>query len=148
MGPDAMILVFWMLSFKPTLFLSSFIKRFFSSSSLSAISMVSSAYLRLLIFLPAILSPAYASSSLAFRMMYSAYKLNTQGDDIQPWCTTIPIWNQSVVTCPVLTGFLTCVQLSQEVFDPYFTTIKNEMKNKLSSDICYNMDEPTLKMSC
>ena len=34
MGPDAMILVFWMLSFKPTFSLSSFtfIKRLFSSS--------------------------------------------------------------------------------------------------------------------
>ena len=53
MGPDAMILVFWMLCFKPALSLSSFtfIKRLFSSSSLSAIRVVSSAYLRLLIFL-------------------------------------------------------------------------------------------------
>src|SRR5574341_696096 len=49
-----------MLSFKPTFSLSTFtfIKRLFSSSSLSAISVVSSAYLRLLIFLPAILIPA------------------------------------------------------------------------------------------
>ena len=45
---------------------------------------VSSTYLRLLIFLPAILIPAYASSSPAFLMMYSAYKLNKQGDKIQP----------------------------------------------------------------
>ena len=46
-GPDAMTLVFWMLSFKPTFSLSSFafIKRPFSFS-LSAISVVSSAYLR------------------------------------------------------------------------------------------------------
>ena len=36
-------------------------------------------------------------------MMYSAYKLNKQGDNIQPWCTSFPIWNQSVVPCPVLT---------------------------------------------
>ena len=38
MGPDAMIFVFWMLNFKPTFSLSSFtfIKRLFSSSSLSA----------------------------------------------------------------------------------------------------------------
>ena len=38
MGLDAMILVFWMLSFKPTFSFSSFtfIKRLFSSSSLSA----------------------------------------------------------------------------------------------------------------
>ena len=61
-----------------------FIKRLFSSSSLSAISVVSSAYLRLLIFVPAILIPACASSSPAFFMMYSAYKLNNQGDNIQP----------------------------------------------------------------
>ena len=65
--------------------------------------MESSAYLRLLIFLLAILIPACASSSPAFLMMYSAYKLNKQGDNIQPWCTPFPIWNQSVVPCPVLT---------------------------------------------
>ena len=84
MGPDAMILVFWMLSFKPTFSLSSFtfIKRLFSSYALSAIRVVSSAYLKLLIFLPAILIPACASSSPAFLMMYSAYKLNKQGDNI------------------------------------------------------------------
>ena len=78
MGPDAMILVFWMLSFKPTFSLSSFtfIKSLFSSSLLSVIRMASLAYLRLLIFLPTILIPAYASSSLAFCMMYSACKLN------------------------------------------------------------------------
>ena len=51
---------------------------------LSAIRVVSSAYLRLLIFLPAILTPACASSSPAFLMMYSAYKLNKQGDNTQP----------------------------------------------------------------
>ena len=79
-----------------------FIKRLFSSS-LSAIRVVSSAYLRLLIFLPAILIPACASSSPAFLMMYSAYKLNKQGDNIQPWHTPFPIWIQSVVLCPVLT---------------------------------------------
>ena len=75
MGPDTMILVFWMLSLKPTFSLSSFtfIKRLFSSSSLSAISVMSSAYLRLLIFLPEILIPACASFSPAFCMMYSAY---------------------------------------------------------------------------
>ena len=35
-------------------------------------------------FLPPILILACASSSLAFLMMYSAYKLNKQGDNIQP----------------------------------------------------------------
>ena len=53
MGPGAMVLVFWMLSFKPAFSLSSFtlIKRLCSSSSLSTITVVSSTYLRLLIFL-------------------------------------------------------------------------------------------------
>ena len=46
---------------------------------------------------------ACASSSLAFRMMYSAYKLNNQDDSIQPGHTPFPIWNQSVVPCLVLT---------------------------------------------
>ena len=105
MGPDAMSYVFWMLSYKPALSLSSFtfIKGLFSSSSLSAIRVVSSAYLRLLIFLLAILISACASSSLAFHMMYSAYKLNKQGDNIQPWYTPFLVLNQSIVPCLVLT---------------------------------------------
>ena len=105
MGPDAMIFVFWMLSCKPTFSLSTFtfIKRLLSSSSLSALRVVSSAYLRLLIFLPAILIPACHSSSSTFHLMCSAQKLNKQGDNIQPWRTPFPIWNQSVVPFPVLT---------------------------------------------
>ena len=100
MGPDAMIFVFWMLSFKPTFSLSSltFIKRLFSFSSLSAIRVVSSAYLRLLRFLPAILIPACAYSSPAFLVMYSAYKLNKQGDNIQPWHTPFP-FGTSLLVC-------------------------------------------------
>ena len=105
MGLDAIILVFCMLSFKPAFSLSSFtfIKRLFSSSSLSAIRVVSSAYLRLLTFLPTILILASASSSPAFHMIYSAQKLNKQGDNTQPWTTPFPIWNQSAVPCLVLT---------------------------------------------
>ena len=102
MGPDAMILVFWMLSLsQPFHSLLALVKRFFSSSSPCDIRVVSSAYLRLLIFLQAILIPACASSSLAFYMMYSAYKLK-QGNNVQPWCTPFLIWNQFVVACPVL----------------------------------------------
>ena len=117
MGPDARILIFWMLSFKPTFLLSSFtfIKRLFSSSSLSAIMVVSSLYLRLLTFLPAILIPACTSSSLAFHMMYSAYKLNKQGDNIQPWWYSFP--NLEPVCCSMSSSnncFLTCMQVSQE----------------------------------
>ena len=35
--------------------------------------------------------------------MFSAHKLNNQGDNIQPWHTPFLIWCQSVVPCPVLT---------------------------------------------
>jgi len=75
MGPDVTILVFWMLSCKPDFSLSSFtfIKRIFSSL-LPTIRVVSSAYLRLLIFLPAILILVCASPSPAFPMMYAAVK--------------------------------------------------------------------------
>ena len=62
MGPDAVALVFWMLSFKPTFLLSSFTV-IFSSLSLSAVGVVSSACLRLLIFLPAVLILACDSFS-------------------------------------------------------------------------------------
>ena len=104
MEPEAMILVFLMLNFRPTfsLFCFTFIKRLFSSSSLSAIRVVSSAYLRLLMFLLAILIPACASSSLGFHIMYSAYKLNKHSDNIQP-CSPFPVWNQSTVQCSALT---------------------------------------------
>ena len=98
-----MIFVFWRLSFKPAFSLSSltFIKMLFSSS-LSAIRVLSSAYQRLLIFLLGILIPACASSSQEFWMMCSAYKLNKQSDNIKHWHTSFPIWNQSIVPCPVL----------------------------------------------
>ena len=106
-----MILVFWMLSFKPTFSLSSFtfIKRFFSFSSLSAIRVVSSAYLRLLRFLLAILILACASSSLACHIMHSAYKLHKQGmysfPNLEPVCCSMSDSN----CC-----FLTCINISQE----------------------------------
>ena len=60
-------------SFSPLFFHSH--QEVFSSSSLSAIRVVSSTHLRLLIFLPEILIPAFDSSSLEFHMIYSAYRL-------------------------------------------------------------------------
>ena len=107
---------FSMLSFKPTFSLSSFtfIKRLFSSSLLSDMRVVSSAYLRLLIFLPAILIPACASSSPAFRMMYSTCKLNKQCDDIQPWRTPSQ-FGTSLLFHVQYCCFLTCIQIFQEV---------------------------------
>ena len=103
---SAMILVFFLVfSFKPALSLSSFtlIKRLFSSSSLSAVRVVSFAYLRLLIFLLAILILACNSSSPAFHMMCSACKLNKQGDNKQSRCAPSSILNQSIVPYKVLT---------------------------------------------
>ena len=104
MGLDAMIFVFWMSSFKPTFFTLLF--HFHHEALvplLSAIRVVSYAYMRLLIFLLAILVPACASSSLAFLMMYSAFKLKKQGDNMHPWRTPFSIWNQCVGPCLVLT---------------------------------------------
>ena len=114
MGPDTMILVFWRLSFKSNFSLSYFtvINKLFSYSLLSAIKVVSSAYMRLLIFLPAILILACATSSIAFCMLYSAYKLNKQGDNIQPWCTSFPL---EPVLCSMSSTkcfFLTCIHIS------------------------------------
>ena len=104
MRQNAMILVLWMLSFKPAFSVSSFtfIKRLFNSSPLTNIKMLSSEYLRLLIFLSAILILAWVSSSPAFCKIHLAYKLNKQSDNIQPCHTPFPIVNQSAVTCRVL----------------------------------------------
>ena len=58
-------------------------------------------------------------------MMYSASKLNKQGENMQPWHTPFPICNQSVVPCPVLTvaswpaDFLT-IQICQETGLKFF----------------------------
>ena len=101
-----------MFSFKPTfsLYFCTFIKRLFSSFSLSAIRVVLSAYLRLLIFLPAVLIPACASSSLAFHMMYSACKLNKQGENIQGGVCVFR--QKQKITHPNLNHFNMCVYLS------------------------------------
>ena len=115
-GLDAMILLFWMLSFKPAVLLSFIlIKRLSSCSLLSAIRVVLFAYLRLLIFLLAILILAWDSCNLAFHMMYSAYKLNKQGDNIQPLCAPFPILEPVCFsTSSSNRCFLTCIQISQE----------------------------------
>ena len=77
MGPDAMILIFLMLSFKPAFSLSSFtlIKRLFSSSSLSTIRVVSSAYLRYID-----ISPSNLDSTLWEKM--APYTQEKQSDVI------------------------------------------------------------------
>ena len=103
MGPNAMILVFWKLSFKPAYSLSSFtfIKRLFSSSP----SAKGWCHLNIRGYYisPGNLDSSCASSSPAFCMMYSAYQLNMQGNKMQAWRTPFCIWNQSVVPCTALT---------------------------------------------
>ena len=105
-----------MLSFKPAFLLSSFnlSKTLFSSFSLYDMSVVSSTYLNLFIFLPALLIPACDSSSPAFHIMYSAYKLNKQGDNIQPWHT--PFHFEPVHCSMSGSNFCTlaCIKVSQE----------------------------------
>ena len=105
-----------MLSFKSTFSLFSFIfiKSLFSPSSISAIRVVSSGYLRLWIFLLINLIPGCTSSSPAFHMMYSAYKLNKQGDNISldillSHFGTGPYSMSSSNCC-----FLICIQISEE----------------------------------
>ena len=96
---------FLIVTFKPAFSLSSFTSSrvLFSFSSLSAITVVSSAYLRLLIFVPSILIPGCTSSRLAFHMICSVYKLNKQSDNKQPYRTPFSILNQSLVPYRVLT---------------------------------------------
>ena len=109
-----------MLNFKPAFTLSSFtfIKRLFSSSLLCAIRVVSSAYLRLLTFLPAALIPACASSSPAFHIMYSAYKLNRVTvyslDVLLSQFETSLLFHVCFSMFSSNCCFLTCIQISQE----------------------------------
>ena len=99
MGPDAIILVFWMLNFKLAFLLSSFtfIKRLFYSSSLSAFRVVSSAYLHCLYFSWQSWFQTCVSSSPEFHVMYSACKLNKQVDNIQSYTYSFP--NLEPVCC-------------------------------------------------
>ena len=116
MGPDAMILVFLILSFKPALSLPSFtlIKRFFSSSSLSAIRVVSSEYLKLLMFLPTILIPACNSAARPFS--WCAQHIGKQAGWEQSALSS-SFLNLEAISC-FLQGsnccFLTHIQVSQE----------------------------------
>ena len=117
MGQDDMILVFWMLSFKSAFLLSSFTltKRLFSFSLLYAIRVG-------VIFIPEVIdiSPSNLDSSLLFMqlvfcMMYSAYKLNKQGENIYPWHT--PFHYLEPVHCSMSNCnccFLPCIKFSQE----------------------------------
>ena len=56
-----------------------------------------------MIFLQEILISPHNSSSPACHIMYFVYKLNKQGDNIQPWHIPFPILIHSVVPCPIIT---------------------------------------------
>ena len=48
-------------------------------------------------------SLCFIQLGISFDIMYSACKLNKQGDNIQPGDTPFLIWNQSIFPCLVLT---------------------------------------------
>ena len=91
------------MSFKPALSLSFTLKRLFSSSLHSAIRVVSSRYLRFLMFFSPVVILAFNSSSPAFLMMCPGYNLSKHGDSSQPCRTPFSVLNQSVVPYKVLT---------------------------------------------
>ena len=115
-GQNAVILVFWILSFKPAFSLSSFIfiKKFFSSSSLSVIRVVSFAYLRLLMFLPPILfqlviiQPGISHDVLSIHVKQTGWQqiaLSYSLLDLEPISCSIQGFNYC---------FLIGIQVSQE----------------------------------
>ena len=99
LGPDAMIVAFWILSFNQLFHFQQevfqFLFAFCHKGGVICISEVTD-------ISPGNLDSRLGFTSPAFCMMYSAYKLN-KGDNIQPWCTPLPVWNQSVVPCPIRT---------------------------------------------
>ena len=117
MEPDAMILVFWVLSFKPAFSLSFFtlIKRLFSSSSLSAIRVVSSACLRLFIFLLSLdsslcfIHPGISCDVLCIEVKWGGWRyraLSYSFPNFEPVHRSMSSFN----CC-----FLTCIHVSQKM---------------------------------
>ena len=152
MGPDAMILVFWMLSFKPTFSLSSFtfIKRFFSSL-LSAIRVVSSAYLRLLIFLPAILIPTCASTVHGVARQEGIPSALREG---QPFCSVHAFdWSDGAhpqkggqsAFWSLLFQMLISSRNAQNVWAPCCGPVK--LTHKISHHICQTQKKNTIRTS-
>src|SRR6218665_1488086 len=97
------IFVFFMLKYRPgfSLSLFSLLISFARSAFFPAINVVSSAYLKLFSVLPAIFTPSFASSISAF-LILSAYRLNKNGDKMQPCRTPFLILNLSVSPNSVL----------------------------------------------
>ena len=113
MGLDAMNLIFWMLSFKPAFYTPlSLSSRGTLAPLVSAIRVVSPAYLRFTGISPNSLDSSLCFLCQAFCMMYSAYKLNKQGDNIQLWHTFS--WFGASLFHVQFYCFLTCIQIFQE----------------------------------
>ena len=96
-GPDAMIFVFWMLSFKPAFSLSfTFIKRWKFPLHFLPLKWY---HLHIWSYYFSWLSWFQLVINLAWHFAWCTLhvKLNKQGDNIQPWCTPFPILNQCVV---------------------------------------------------
>ena len=106
-----------MLSFRQALSVSSFtiVKSLFISSSLSSIKVVSCAYLKLLIFPVAILILACHSPSLAFSMMYSAYKLYKQHDSLYYLVLFSHFWTSLMFPSSSHCCWLIHIQVSLEI---------------------------------
>ena len=104
MGPDAMILVFWMWALSQlfhsplSLSLRASLVLHFLPWGLYHLHVWGYWYFSWQSWFQLVLHPAHQ-----FLIMYSAYKLNKQGDNTQPWRTFFPVWNQSVVPHPLLT---------------------------------------------
>ena len=94
MGLDVMIFIFWTLSFKPAVSLSSFT---FIKRLLVPLCFLLLEWYHLHIWVDIIFIPACASSSPAFHMMYPAYTLISS---VTNW---FPVWNRSIVSCLILT---------------------------------------------
>ena len=115
MAPNTMIFGFWMLSLSQLCYsLLSLSWRdslvLFAFCHIGGVICISD----VINIVPEILIPVCASSCLAFLMMYSAYKLNKQGDNIQ-LCYSFP--HLEPVCCSMSSSygfFLTCIQISQE----------------------------------
>ena len=145
MGPDAMILVFWMLSFKPGFSLLHlqqealyFLFTFCHKGGIICISEVTDNS-------PFNLDNC-ASYSLAFCMMYSAYKLNKQGDNIQPWCThsinvkkiyiyldLTPAYWMEIFSTEM--GESVLYKVSQIIFDLYFGDTAKRVVDMVAHDL-------------
>ena len=98
---DAVIFVFWMFSFKPAFSLSFF--------TLIRGPLVPLHFLPLEWYHLHSWGYWYFSSESWFQLYshpaqhFTWYTLNKQGDSIQPWCISLPILNQSIVPCPLVT---------------------------------------------